>query len=136
MELWKPITEYQSHILSGDYEVSNWGNVRNAKTNKNRALSDMRGYYKINLNDVNGKKVSIKIHRLVALYFLPKIKNYEQMEVNHIDGNKRNNSFSNLEWVTHEENILAYQEEKRAEERFQYLRLKQQSFDFGESYNE
>lgn len=43
------------------------------------------------------------IHRLVAKYFLPFVdgKNH----VNHIDGNKGNNYFENLEWCTHAENM-------------------------------
>lgn len=44
------------------------------------------------------------IHRLVAHYYI-KGKTNEKCQVNHIDGNKTNNSISNLEWVTQSENI-------------------------------
>jgi len=52
---------------------------------------------------VNGEKRNVAIHRLVALAFIPNPEHKEQ--VNHINGDKNNNSVSNLEWVTHEENI-------------------------------
>lgn len=43
------------------------------------------------------------IHRLVAEYFVPGY--FDGAVVNHIDGNNRNNSYDNLEWVTQNENI-------------------------------
>ncbi len=42
------------------------------------------------------------IHRLIALTFIPNLE--EKLVVNHIDGNKKNNDISNLEWCTHKEN--------------------------------
>lgn len=51
----------------------------------------------------NRKKKRYKIHRLVAITFIPNIDN--KPEVNHIDGNKENNCISNLEWTTSSENM-------------------------------
>jgi hypothetical protein len=49
-------------------------------------------------------KKHYKVHRLVALAFLPNTEEKEQ--VNHIDGVKSNNSLSNLEWSTRSENMV------------------------------
>lgn len=62
---------------------------------------DHDGYYRVHLSKDNRKKHE-KINRLVACAFLPNPEN--KPEVNHIDGNKTNNSVSNLEWCSHLEN--------------------------------
>jgi hypothetical protein len=53
--------------------------------------------------DTSGKSHTIKIHRLVAKEFVPNPMNLP--EVNHKDGNKKNNNYENLEWVTHRQNV-------------------------------
>ena len=61
----------------------------------------VRGYLGVSLR-FQGKTYSRYIHRLVAEHFLTII---EDCEVNHIDGNKLNNNLSNLEWISHTDNI-------------------------------
>ena len=91
-EKWRSIKGYSG------YEVSNLGNVRSClntghkKTNKWRILSprlDNRGYLFVNLYDENHNMKSIKIHRLVAMEFIPNPNGYPQ--INHKDENKLNN---------------------------------------------
>lgn len=73
--------------------------------NKQRFLEQFnngKGYLGINM--WNGSScVREYIHRLLAYYFIPNPLN--KKEVNHIDGNKQNNSLDNLEWVTKQENM-------------------------------
>ena len=62
-----------------------------------------RGYETIQLMDENGKWFMTTTHRLVFLYFNGKYD--KKLQINHKDGNKRNNKLSNLEVVTRSRNI-------------------------------
>ena len=61
-----------------------------------------KGYLAISVNNAPEKY----IHRLVATFYIPKIEGKDY--VNHLDGNKHNNHYSNLEWCTNAENVLHY----------------------------
>lgn len=96
-ENWKILT------FNSNYEVSNLGKLRNAKTKKELKFRDNgHGYLGAYLYNKGKRKVEY-IHRLVAYCFIPNIDNKE--EVNHKDGDKSNNCVYNLEWVTKSENI-------------------------------
>lgn len=109
-ETWLPVKGYEDY-----YEVSNQGRVRSMERDvalksgevrhyKSRYLSearDSKGYCTCHLA-VKGKNKAARFHRLVAEAFIPNPKGLPQ--VNHIDGNKRNNAVENLEWVTDEQN--------------------------------
>lgn len=96
MEVWKNISDI--------HEVSNTGKVRNKLLGKILVTGlDKRGYPRIRIS-INGLKKSLRIHRLVAIHFIPNPQNKSQ--VNHIDGNKLNNNDWNLEWNTNSENQL------------------------------
>lgn len=95
MEQWK-------HVLNGKYEVSNTGKVRNSKTKKILSTDfPSFPYCKLNYRQ-DGKAKSKLVHRLVAKAFIPNPKN--KSFINHLDGNKKNNNVSNLQWVTRQEN--------------------------------
>ena len=102
--------------FNSSYEVSNMGEVRSVDRcvirrdtlapvifkGKTLKLGRHRdGYLKLSLSEQNRKKMYF-VHRLVALTFIPNPDNLPQ--VNHIDGNKQNNHYSNLEWCTISEN--------------------------------
>lgn len=69
--------------------------------NKNNTQNN---YFRVNLQRQDGTTNRYAIHRMLMLAFRP-VKDMENLQVNHIDGNKQNNDFSNLEWVTAKENI-------------------------------
>jgi len=61
------------------------------------------GYLRVLLKRDSGGYITIGIHRLVAMMYLPNPLN--KPEVNHIDGNKLNNCVTNLEWCSGQENV-------------------------------
>lgn len=62
-----------------------------------------RGYLHVTLCN-KGIDKNVYLHRLVGLAFIPNLDN--KSEINHKDGNKLNNNYSNLEWFTRSENQL------------------------------
>lgn len=107
--IWKPIP------FARGYEVSNKGDVRSLPRKtvykdgrvafhqpKNLKPQEVKKGYLRAEPTVDGKKVMCMIHRAVAEAFIPNPENKPQ--VNHIDGDKKNNCVENLEWVTNDEN--------------------------------
>lgn len=62
-------------------------------------------YHTVVISDDNNKATSIPLHRLLASVFLNDGTDRTGMQVDHIDGNRNNNSIENLEWVTPSENV-------------------------------
>lgn len=91
-EIWTNVLGY-----GGAYEVSTWGRIRNQDGDILTPYKNEKGYMKIGLTK-NGKCSKHRVHRLVAQAFIPNVAHYP--EVNHKDGNKENNSVTNLEWVS------------------------------------
>jgi len=87
------------------YEVNEYGIVRNVKSKKIvRGYIEKNGYVRMRFeNKCLGGVVRTTAHRLVAEAFIPNPDNLS--EVNHIDSNRANNHVSNLEWVSHSENM-------------------------------
>ena len=94
--------------MNGLYEVSNFGNVRSLNYNREKRIKILKtgldgwGYLYVALTK-NKKARNKKIHRLVAENFIPNNNKFEQ--VNHIDGNKKNNNVNNLEWCNRQHNM-------------------------------
>jgi len=97
MEIWRDIEGCE-----GRYQISSWGRVRNSKTGDILTpYKNEKGYLKVSLM-IGGKCKKFRVNRLVAFAFIPNPYNLPQ--VNHKDGNKENNSYTNLEWTTNEIN--------------------------------
>jgi hypothetical protein len=105
-------TEYHPRkpIMNGRYSVDANGNVFNASGRKLRPGVQSRGYLTVGLYDGSSPKKckSYLVHRLVAEAFLGPS---SLPQVNHIDGDKRNNCVSNLEFCSAVHNIEHYQSE-------------------------
>ena len=100
MEIWKQLKNYP------DYEVSNLGNVKSLKFNKERilkALNDGNGYLTVSLSK-NGKEKRKKIHQLVAMAFLNHIPNYNSIVVDHVNNIPTDNRLENLQLISYREN--------------------------------
>lgn len=111
-EIWKPVIGWE-----GLYEVSNFGRVRSldryvTQLNYTRFCKGQllkptfhkSNYYIVTLRNSGIQKIS-KVHQLVMNAFNPNVSN-EKLEINHIDGNTKNNRLENLEWTTHQQNLI------------------------------
>lgn len=106
------------------YMVSNWGRVyacarpvgiaQNRKALFLRPALSPTGYLTVKLACANKTK-SFTVHSLVADAFLGERPTGNH--INHKDGNKKNNSLSNLEYCTPKQNAQHYQMLKRIRER-------------------
>lgn len=82
------------------YMVSNLGNVKTLCFKEPRLLTittQASGYNYVILQ-IDKKNVNFRLHRLVAMAFVPNPNGYK--EINHKDGNKANNEAANLQWCT------------------------------------
>lgn len=97
---WLPIKR-----LDGKFLISENGDIKNARTNNLLKQNAINGYLcaVVRIGGRGSQAFALKAHREVAIAFVNNPDNKEQ--VNHIDGNKFNNNFTNLEWVTAKENI-------------------------------
>lgn len=114
-EIWKDISGHE-----GVYQVSDLGRVKKLPVRtceQSQVRKDRKkiipgkflpqrlrsGYWSVVLR-VRNKSIDSVVHRLVAIAFVANPENKPQ--VNHIDGNKKNNNVKNLEWVTKSENAI------------------------------
>lgn len=119
-EIWKDIDGFE-----GRYQISNLGRVKSLERKVKfgsqiriikpmiRKLKAKKGGYLFVQLRKNGKEVDFLVHRLVAKTFCNGY--FKNADVNHKDGNKKNNIYTNLEWCTRSQNQLhAYRILKRS----------------------
>jgi len=91
-EIWKDIDG-----TNGKYAISTTGDVKNVKSGRIlRKEVSQRGYHRVILS-INGKVIHRRIHRLVAMAYIPNPNGFPQ--VDHINGCKTDNRVENLRWV-------------------------------------
>lgn len=96
---WATVKEFGG----GVYQVSDSGVIRNSLTGKPlKPWTDKKGYLSVSLYGERRRK-NMLVHRAVASAFLPNPLGLP--EVNHKDGNSKNNAAGNLEWCTRQENV-------------------------------
>ncbi|MGG5964892.1 NUMOD4 motif-containing HNH endonuclease [Salmonella enterica] len=105
-EEWKKVPGLEDIFL-----ISSLGRIYSKRTSKVIKPTELKSGYLALCTKIGGRSgiaVSKRVHRLVAEAFMQV--NSEGLEVNHKDGDKKNNSVDNLEWVTSSENMIhAYQ---------------------------
>jgi len=101
-EIWKPVLNFE-----GLYLISNHGRVKSINFNNEKhsqlikQSASKKGYLRVRINKEN-KRYTLNVHRMVATAFIPNPDNKPQ--INHSDGNKKNNHTTNIEWSTNQEN--------------------------------
>ena len=123
-EIWTSVKGYEDK-----YQISNYGNVySNVSRKLLKQTINQAGYYQIGLS-LKGKIKSSPVHRLVAEHFLYNDENSKR--VTHSDGNKLNNSHTNLSWLVPQK-VIAYHLETHKE--ITYKSIKECSDALGVSY--
>lgn len=111
-EIWRPVKGYEDL-----YEVSSEGRVKSLARIKTsyggrcfstkekilKSFPDKKGYLMVKLYKDKTKSTK-KVHRLVAEAFLEEVPGKDQ--VNHLDGDKKNNNIRNLEWADNSDNQI------------------------------
>lgn len=92
--------KFHNYIIMPDGEIYNatTGAQKSTFLNQGRCKT----YERVQLM-IQGKKQNFYVHRLVAMAYMPEF--HPAMEVNHIDGNTLNNDISNLEVLSHSDNV-------------------------------
>jgi hypothetical protein len=100
-EEWRPIPGWP------DYQASSHGRLVSLKWGKRREIApwpNKFGYLGVSLHGPGGRRLSRTVHRIIAETFIGPLP--EGMETRHLDGNKLNNSVSNLTYGSRSENAI------------------------------
>lgn len=97
--------EISKYPLKYDYFLTEDGKIYSSFSGRYLStVLDRDGYVKVRLMSTDGKRHRYSVHRLMMENYYPRA-DMKDLQVNHIDGDKQNNSLSNLEWCTCSENV-------------------------------
>lgn len=106
-EQWRKVTSQKvgEDIIDDRYIVSNFGRVYDVIYKKflNIYISNQSGYCTVRILKKDGTARHFYVHRLILMVFDYNF-NYNNLQGNHIDGDKQNNWINNLEWATPQQN--------------------------------
>lgn len=106
IERWKYSPKYKCY-------VSNMGHIK-TKEGKDRKLQITdKGYMRFKYRNEDGKQKGVFVHRVVMETWCP-CENMDELTVDHLNHNKRDNSVKNLEWVSYGENQRRAREDYKA----------------------
>ena len=113
---WKTIPKYEN------YEISTLGIIRN-KNGKIKSTNNLiKGYRVVSLSK-NGYKKNFTVHQLMAITFLNHIPNGHEIVVDHINNKSLNNELSNLQLISHKENINKDKDKSTGKYSSKYLNI-------------
>jgi len=112
-EEWKQLDIFNLYKNILNHSISSLGRLKYPNGRISKSNGGKKRYHQVSLKINNDtKKLNTALHIIVANVFLKNEKQEKQkdypnikLEVNHIDGNKKNNKKDNLEWLTHSENV-------------------------------
>lgn len=101
LEEFKNIQPHYYICTCGKVISTYYSKIRILKPSENRA----NGYKQVSLRTINNNDITVKIHRLVAIAFVYNPDPINNIHVNHLDEDKTNNCYINLEWSTVKHNV-------------------------------
>ena len=112
------LKEIITHNTQERYFISNYGlfySLARYRWRKKELQIDRKGYYYTDIYN-NGERERVRIHQLVAEYFVENDAPKEKVIVHHRDGNKLNNYYKNLVYCSPEEHIQLHKQLRMQQE--------------------
>lgn len=109
---WMPIPGYDHYLISKNGQILSFSKDRFGKVHVNQMVTNkvnQNGYCMVCLTNNKERRV-VQMGRLMLECFDPR-DDMDSLDCDHIDSNRANNKLSNLQWITHKENV--HKREKR-----------------------